>query len=120
MADESFIVPTVKPGLLEARFAIHARGSTVSRELVGAVATFLTLSYILFVQPMVMSLALPGNVSPEYKGLFQASVLTGLCIASALACFLMGLLANFPVALAPAMGHNFFFSLIICGAMGFT
>ena len=96
---------------LEGRFAIQARGSTVSKELIGSAAVFLTLSYILFVQPFVMSLALPDGTPPEQLEQFQSSVLTAVCIASAFACLLMGLLANFPVALAPAMGHNFFFSL---------
>jgi len=109
-------------GWLERRFQITARGSTVSRELLGALATFLTLSYILFVQPNVMAipLSLGGTASPEELATFRASVLTGLCIASAVACVLMGLLSNFPVALAPAMGHNFFFSYAVCLGMGFT
>lgn len=110
----------IRGGFLENRFAIRSRGSTVSRELIGALATFLTLSYILFVQPFVMSLALPAGTSPEQSAAFQSSVLTAVCLASALACLVMGLLANFPVALAPGMGHNFFFSLIVCQKMGFT
>ncbi len=119
METETDIVANDKVGLLERRFAVRARGSTVSREVFGGLATFLTLSYILFVQPFVMSLAL-NNPSSEYAAQFQASVLTAVCLASALACVVMGLLANFPVALAPAMGHNFFFSLIVCKGMGFT
>ena len=109
-------------GWLERRFQIAARGSTVSRELLGALATFLTLSYILFVQPNVMAIPLSagGKATPEELAAFRASVLTGLCLASAVACVLMGLLANFPVALAPAMGHNFFFSYTVCLGMGFT
>ncbi len=67
-----------------------------------------------------MSLALPEGTTELEANLFRASVLTGLCIASALACLIMGLLANYPVALAPAMGHNFFFSLVVVKAMGFT
>jgi AGZA family xanthine/uracil permease-like MFS transporter len=107
-------------GLIERVFSIRTRGSTVSRELVGSAATFLTLSYILFVQPVVMALALPDGTPEVDAAAFRASVLTGLCIGSAVACVLMGFLANFPVALAPAMGHNFFFSLIVVKAMGFT
>jgi AGZA family xanthine/uracil permease-like MFS transporter len=117
---ESQTASVGKPAWLEARFSIRERGSTIPRELVGSLATFLTLSYILFVQPFVMSLALPDNMPAAQVAAFSASVLTAVCIASAFACLLMGLLANFPVALAPAMGHNFFFSLIICKAMGFT
>lgn len=102
-------------GLLEGRFAIRARSSTVGREAVGGLATFLTLSYILFVQPAVMSVAAGGGDAD-----FHASVLTAVCLASAAACLLMGLLANWPVALAPAMGHNFFFAYVVCLGMGFT
>lgn len=100
---------------LEKWFAVRMRGSTVSREVLGGLATFLTLSYILFVQPAVMGLA-ANDMSPG----FQASVLTAVCVASALACVVMGLVANFPVALAPAMGHNFFFAFVVCGVMHFT
>ncbi|MFA6132904.1 MAG: NCS2 family permease [Phycisphaerae bacterium] len=107
--------PASNAGFLEKRFAIRARGSTVGREVVGGLATFLTLSYILFVQPAVM-----GAAARDETPAFHASVLTAVCLASALACLLMGLLANFPVALAPAMGHNFFFAYIVCLGMGFT
>lgn len=111
---------TMAPGsgsinMFEKRFAIRGRGSTVSREILGGLATFLTLSYILFVQPPLMAQAAAGT-----GGVATASVLTAVCLASALACLLMGLLANFPVALAPAMGHNFFFAFVVCGAMHFT
>lgn len=98
--------------MLEERFAIRARGSTVSREVFGGLATFLTLSYILFVQPALMAQAAAST-----GGVATASVLTAVCLASALACLLMGLLANFPVALAPAMGHNFYFAFTVCGTM---
>ena len=107
-------------GWLERRFRVQERGSTLARELVGAAAIFLTLSYILFVQPVVMGMALPDGTSPEAAAAFQSSVLTALCLASAFACFVMAFLANFPVALAPAMGHNFFFSLVVVKMMGFT
>ncbi|MCX7804423.1 MAG: NCS2 family permease [Planctomycetota bacterium] len=110
---------------LDTTFQISARGSTLSRELLGALATFLTLSYILFVQPAVMSLTLPDGTSQAGREAFAAGVLAAVCLASALACFLMGILANLPVALAPAMGHNFFFALCVCGpvatgGLGFT
>jgi AGZA family xanthine/uracil permease-like MFS transporter len=120
MSDANATSDRGSPGWLERRFAVRARGSTVPRELLGSTATFLTLSYILFVQPFVMSLALPDGTADADVAAFKASVLTAVCLASALACLLMGLLANFPVALAPAMGHNFFFSLVVCKAMGFT
>ena len=120
MCGNSLPLSTGNRGLLERVFSIRSRHSTVTRELVGSAATFLTLSYILFVQPVVMALALPDGTPEADAAVFRASVLTGLCIGSAVACMLMGFLANFPVALAPAMGHNFFFSLVVVKAMGFT
>lgn len=91
-------------------FQLRERGSTVWTEIRGGVVTYLTLSYILFVQPAVLSLAgMPPN-----------DVLVATCVASAVACFLMGFLANYPIALAPAMGHNFFFVFTVCLAMKFT
>ncbi len=110
---------------LDAAFMVSARGSTLSREAMGALAAFLTLSYILFVQPAVMCLTLPEGTPPAERAAFSSGVLAAVCLASALACFLMGILANLPVALAPAMGHNFFFALCVCapaaaGGLGFT
>ncbi len=95
---------------LERRFGIRAAGSTPGREITAGVVTFATLSYILFVQPAVLGAA----------GMDGGGVLFATCVASALACLWMGLFANHPFALAPAMGHNFFFAFVVCGAMGFT
>ncbi len=115
MDSQTEVSATMQASFLERRFAIRSRGSSISREVLGGLATFLTLSYILFVQPPLMNAAAAstGGVSTE-------SVLTAVCIASAVACVVMGLLANFPVALAPAMGHNFFFAFVVCGLMHFT
>ncbi len=115
MGSQTELAPSRPAGFLEARFAIRSRGSTVSREVFGGLATFLTLSYILFVQPPLMSVAAASS-----GGVSTASVLTAVCLASAVACVVMGVLANFPVALAPAMGHNFFFAFVVCGVMHFT
>ena len=86
-------------------FQITQRGSTVGREILGGVTTFMAMSYILVVQPAVLSKA----------GMDPGGVFMATCIASALACILMGLLANYPIALAPGMGENFFFVFTLCG-----
>ncbi len=86
-------------------FQIRQRGSTVGREVVGGLTTFMAMSYILFVQPAVLS-----KTGMDADGVFMAT-----CIASAIACVLMGLLANYPIALAPGMGENFFFVFTLCG-----
>jgi len=95
-------------------FNLKERGSTVWAEVRGGLVTFLTLSYILFVQPAVLAAA----------GMPAGDVFFATCVCSAVACVLMGLLADYPFALAPAMGHNFFFAFTVCGAvpmgMGFT
>src|SRR5215212_1585107 len=90
-------------GFLERRFALTANGTTVHTELVAGVTTFLTMAYIIFVQPAVLSAA----------GMDFGAVLTATCLATALASTLMGLLANYPIAVAPAMGHNFFFAYTV-------
>ena len=67
--------------------------------------TFLTLSYIIFVQPIFMGIA----------GMDKGAVMTATCISSAVATLVMGLYANYPIALAPGMGENFFFVFTLCG-----
>lgn len=94
-------------GFLERKFGIAAAGSTPLREVTGGVVTFLTLSYVLFVQPAVMGAA----------GIDPTTALFATCFGSAFACVAMAWLANYPIALAPAMGHNFFFAFTACGAV---
>lgn len=99
-------------GLLDRLFALRERETTVAREVIAGVVTFSTLSYILFVQPAILS--------HPAAGMDPGGVLFATCVASAVACFLMGLGANYPMALAPAMGHNLFFVFTVCLLMGFT
>jgi AGZA family xanthine/uracil permease-like MFS transporter len=86
-------------------FNIKAHGSTVTREVLGGVTTFMAMSYILFVQPAVLAKA----------GMDSGGVFMATCISAAIASVLMGLLANYPIALAPGMGENFFFVFTLCG-----
>lgn len=87
-------------------FQLEANGTTLQREVVGGITTFLAMSYIIFVQPGVLSQA----------GMNFQAVLSASCLAAALSTFLMGLIANYPVALAPGMGENFFFVYTLCAA----
>jgi len=82
--------------VLERLFRLRDAGTTVRAELVGGATTFVTLSYIIFVQPAVLGVA----------GMDFGAVLVATCVASALATLVMGLYANYPIAVAPAMGHN--------------
>src|SRR5690349_6583947 len=92
---------------LERRFQLAAHGTTVQTEILAGVTTFLTMAYIVFVQPAVMSAA----------GMDFGAVLVATCLSSALATLLMAVLANYPIAVAPAMGHNFFFAYTVVVAM---
>ncbi|MBN2206687.1 MAG: NCS2 family permease, partial [Candidatus Aminicenantes bacterium] len=95
---------------LDRFFKLSERGTSVRTELLGGTTTFMTMSYIIFVQPAILSLA----------GMDRGAVMVATCLASAVATFLMGVLANYPIAQAPAMGHNIFFAVIVCGTMGYS
>lgn len=90
--------------LLERLFHIKEYQTTIKQEIIGGFTTFVTMSYIIFVQPQILA----------YCGMDSASVMVATCIASALACFIMGIYANYPIALAPGMGHNTYFAFIAC------
>lgn len=92
---------------IEKIFKLTENKTNVRTEIASGVTTFMTLSYIIFVQPAVLSKA----------GMDFGAVMTATCLASAIATFLMGIYANYPIALAPAMGHNFYFAFTVCGAV---
>ncbi len=91
-------------------FDFRSRGTTFRTEVVAGATTFMTMSYIIFVQPAVLGIC----------GMDAGAVLVATCISSAFATLLMGILADYPIALAPAMGHNFFFVFTVCKFMGYT
>jgi AGZA family xanthine/uracil permease-like MFS transporter len=96
--------------MLERWFRLRENGTTAGREALGGVTTFLTLSYIIFVQPGVL----------EQAGMSFQAVMVATCFASAAATILMGLAANYPIALAPGMGENFFFVYTLCASYGLS
>jgi AGZA family xanthine/uracil permease-like MFS transporter len=89
--------------MLERIFKLSGNNTNFRTEVLAGVTTYMTLSYIIFVQPTVLSAC----------GMNFGAVLTATCIASAIATFIMGLYANYPVALAPGMGQNFFFAYTV-------
>ena len=95
--------------MLERYFRLSARGTDVRTEVMAGLTTFLTMAYIIFVQPAVLSTDLAGQPT----GLDLGAVLVATCIGSALASILMGLVADYPIALAPGMGENFFFVTVV-------
>lgn len=89
--------------MLERWFGLRAAGTTVRTEVLAGSTTFLAAAYIIFVQPTVLSAA----------GMDHGAVLTATCLATAVATLLMAFLANYPIVVAPAMGHNFFFAFTV-------
>jgi len=98
---------------LERLFELRARGSSLRTEFVAGTSTFLTMSYIIFVQPAVLS----GAMFERETGLEFGAVMTATCLAAAFATALMGLWAKTPIALAPGMGQNFLFALALVPAV---
>src|SRR3989449_10029210 len=95
---------------LEKTFRLSESHTKIRTEILAGVTTFMTMSYIIFVQPAVLSTT----------GMDFQAVLASTCIVSAIGCFLMALLANYPIAVAPAMGHNFFFAFTVVAGMGYS
>lgn len=93
---------------LERIFKLSANGTSVRTELLAGFTTFLTMCYILVVNPSVLSAS-----GMEFGAVFVAT-----CIAAAIGCFVMGLLANYPIALAPGMGLNAYFTYSVVLGMG--
>jgi AGZA family xanthine/uracil permease-like MFS transporter len=94
--------------VLDRLFRLSEHHTTVRTEAVAGVTTFLTMAYIIFVQPAVLQAA----------GMDFGAVLVATCLASGIATLLMAFLANYPIAVAPAMGHNFFFAFTVVVGMG--
>jgi adenine/guanine/hypoxanthine permease len=102
-------VASTRHDWLELQFHLSAEGTTVRTEILAGVTTFLTMAYIVFVQPAVLSVDFAGRPT----GLDFGAILLATCVGSAFGSILMGLLANYPIALAPGMGENFFFVSVI-------
>jgi len=92
--------------VLERFFRLRENHTSLRTELLAGVTTFLTMAYIIVVQPAVLSGAAPAG--PQRDAYFGA-VMTATCLAAALATTIMGLYARYPIAQAPGMGENFFF-----------
>jgi len=93
--------------LLDRRFAFAERGTNLRTEVLAGVTTFLTMAYIILVNPAILS----------STGMPVASVAAATCFAAAFGSILMGSIANTPLALAPGMGLNAYFSFTVVGAM---
>ena len=89
-------------------FEIEKLGTTVRREILAGFTTFISMAYILFVNPTVLGAS----------GMDEGAVFTATALASAIGCILMGVLARYPIGTAPALGINAFFAYSVCLGMG--
>jgi AGZA family xanthine/uracil permease-like MFS transporter len=100
--------------MLDRVFGLSARGTTAGTELAAGLTVFLTMSYIIFLQPAILS----GQLFGMDTGLDPGAVMTATCVSAAIASIIMGIYARYPIAQAPGMGENFFlvFSVIPAAA----
>ena len=95
---------------IERYFGINGENTTIKTEILDGVTTFLTMAYIIFVNPNVLADA----------GMDKGAVFVATCLAAAVGCFIMGIYARLPVALAPGMGLNAFFTYGVVLGMGYS
>jgi adenine/guanine/hypoxanthine permease len=96
--------------MIERYFGLAEAGTNLRVEVLAGVTTFLTMAYIIVVNPSILAAA----------GMDKNSVFVATCLAAALSCFIMGLYANYPIALAPGMGLNAFFAFGMVKGMGLS
>ncbi len=96
---------------MEKLFKLKENGTTVKREIIAGITTFLAMAYILAVNPSYL-----GNI----EGATPAAIFSATAISAAIATLCMAFFANYPVALASGMGLNAFFAFTVCGAMGYS
>ena len=107
--------------MLDRIFDYRERGSTLGTEVLAGITTFLTMAYIVFVNPAILSGVIDVAKDGEpAKDAFFGAVFVATCVASAIACFVMGFFANFPAGLAPGMGINAFFTFGVVKGMGLS
>ena len=96
--------------MIDKFFQLKQNKTSITKELLAGATTFVTMAYIVFVNPQMMSAS----------GMDQGASFVGTCLAAALACFVMGLYSNWPVSLAPGMGLNAFFTYTVVGDLGYS
>lgn len=96
--------------MFEKLFKLKQNQTSLKQEAIAGLTTFMTMAYIIFVNPMMLADA----------GMDHGAVFVATCLAAAVGCILMGVLANYPIALAPGMGLNAFFTYTVVGEMGYS
>lgn len=100
--------PNPSASLLERLFKLSENKTNFRTEVLAGVTTFLTMCYIIIVNPLILS----------ETGMDHGAVFVATCLAAAIGCLVMGLIANYPIALAPGMGLNAYFTYSVCLGMG--
>ncbi|ACA87864.1 NCS2 family permease [Shewanella woodyi] len=96
--------------MLERLFKLKENQTNIKQEMVAGLTTFLTMAYIIFINPKMLADA----------GMDHGAVFVATCLAAAIGCLIMGFVANYPIALAPGMGLNAFFTYTVVGEMGYS
>lgn len=96
--------------MLERLFSLKENNTNPRTEIMAGITTFMTMSYIIFVQPAVLGAT----------GMDPGAVMIATCLSAALGTILMALMANYPIALAPGMGENFYFTYIVVLTLGYS
>ena len=99
--------PNPSTGLLERLFKLSENNTTFRTEVLAGLTTFLTMCYIIIVNPLILS----------ETGMDHGAVFVATCLAAAIGCLVMGVIANYPIALAPGMGLNAYFTYSVCLGM---
>ncbi len=102
--------PATEGNLIERYFHLREHGTTIRTEILAGITTFVTMAYIIFINPIILGDA----------GMPQGAVFVATCLIAALGTAVMGLYANYPIALAPGMGLNAYFAYVVVLGMGFT
>lgn len=97
-------------GGLDSFFKLTENGTSVRTEVLAGLTTFLTMAYIIFVNPSILSTT----------GMDRGAVFVATCLAAALGSAIMAFVPRWPIGMAPGMGLNAFFAFTVVGAMGFT
>ncbi|GGX34437.1 permease [Pigmentiphaga litoralis] len=96
--------------MFERLFKLSEHGTTVKTEVIAGITTFLTMSYIIFVNPQILSTT----------GMDRDAIFVATCLAAAIGSIVMALVANYPIGMAPGMGLNAFFAFTVVAALGYT
>ncbi len=102
--------PPARSGFLERTFRLAEHGTTIRTEVLAGLTTFLTMAYIVFINPSILAEA----------GMPKGAVFVATCLVAAIGSGVMAFVANYPIALAPGMGLNAYFAYVVVLQMGYT